>query len=180
MDGTRGGMPLWLGVSASVTRFGLRLFIALILLATAVGKLLDVPGFAQVIGTYRVFPDFALTPLAWAIPLGEVVLGAWLLLGRGLFTAALSSAAMHAGYAAWAALALIRGLAIKNCGCFGVFFQRPLTPTTVLEDAVMVALSVALFALARGASSRREQKDSVERRRAVDLRRDVVSGLSLL
>ena len=31
--------------------------IAFILLATAVGKFLDVPGFARVLGTYRAFPD---------------------------------------------------------------------------------------------------------------------------
>ncbi|MBC8645596.1 MAG: hypothetical protein H7X85_00410, partial [Thermoanaerobaculia bacterium] len=42
-----------------------------------------------------------------------------------------------------------RGIAVPNCGCFGVFLARPLTWGTVLEDGGMVAASLALAALAR-------------------------------
>lgn len=127
----------------------LRVFIGLVLLATAVGKLLDVPGFASVLATYDAFPDGLLLPLAAAVPLAELGLAIWLFSGRRTPGAAAASAAMHLAYAAWSAAAILRGLKLANCGCFGVFLARPLGWRTVAEDLVMTGLSVALVALAR-------------------------------
>jgi len=36
---------------------------------------------------------------------------------------------------------------VPNCGCFGVFWARPLTFITVAEDVFMVGISVLLFKL---------------------------------
>ena len=127
----------------------LRLFIGAVLLATSAGKLLDVRGFAGVLKTYEAFPERVLLPLAFAIPLAELGLAVWLLSGRGLAGAALASAAMHAAYGAWSATSLLRGLELANCGCFGVFLARPLGWRTVVEDGVMVGLSLWLAVLAR-------------------------------
>jgi hypothetical protein len=55
---------------------------------------------------------------------------------------------MHLLYAAWSA-AVLRGLKLANCGCFGVSFARPLGWSTVVEDGGMTVLSLALYALAR-------------------------------
>ncbi len=129
----------------------LRFFIGLVLLATGAGKLLDVRGFADVLRTYQALPEGLVAPLSLAVPLVELVLAAWLLSGRRRAGAALASAAMHLVYAAWAVGGLARGLRLENCGCFGVFLARPLTWRTVVEDAVMVALSLWLFRLATGA-----------------------------
>lgn len=133
----------------SGARAFLRFAIAALLLVTAAGKLLDVAGFAAVLDSYRAFPAWALVPTAVAVPLTELALAAWLLSGRRLGGAAGASAGMHAAYAGWAATTLARGVAVPNCGCFGVFLARPLSWGTVLEDAVMVAASLALIALAR-------------------------------
>jgi hypothetical protein len=114
-----------------------------------VGKLLDVGGFARVLGTYQVLPEGSLFLLAVAIPVAELVLALWLFSGRASAGAALASAVMHAAYAAWSWAALARGLHLSNCGCFGVFLARPLTRGTVIEDVVLVAMSLALLALAR-------------------------------
>ncbi len=122
----------------------------LILLATSVGKLLDVRGFAVVLRSYDALPEFLVGPLAAAVPLAEFALAVWLFSGRRLAAAALTSAAIHVAYAAWAAAALARGLSLPNCGCFGVFLATPLTWRTVAEDAVMVGLSLALFAAVPG------------------------------
>jgi hypothetical protein len=130
------------------TALGLRLFIALILLATAAGKLLDVRGFAVVLASYDAFPSGLLLPMAAGIPLAELLLGAWLLTGRRLAGAAAASIAMHSLYAAWSAVSVLRGIELSNCGCFGVFLARPLNWGTVAEDLVMVALSVWLLFLA--------------------------------
>jgi hypothetical protein len=64
----------------------------------------------------------------------------------------LASGAMHFAYAGWSAVALLRGLRLDNCGCFGVFLARPLGWETVAEDMVMVGLSLWLLALTRGKS----------------------------
>lgn len=137
-----------------LAREALRLLIGTVLVVTAVGKLLDVSGFAKVIGTYEVFSDPILVPLAVLVPVAELLLGAWLFAGRRLFAAAIAALAMHLAYAAWAASALERGLKLPNCGCFGVFLPRPLGWSTVVEDLAMAFLCGTLAALCRPALSR--------------------------
>jgi methylamine utilization protein MauE/polyketide cyclase/dehydrase/lipid transport protein len=136
-------------------RRALRWLIGAVLLATAVGKLLDVGGFARVIGTYRVFPDSLLLPLAVLVPVAEMLLALWLFSGKRPFAAAMVAVAMHAAYAAWSASAIERGLKLTNCGCFGVFFPRALGWSTVVEDLVMVSVCGILAALSRPALARR-------------------------
>lgn len=127
----------------------LRIFIGFVLLATAVGKLLDVPGFARVLASYDVFPGGLLFSLAVGVPLAELALAAWLFSGGRAMGAAATSVAMHLAYTVWSATAILRGLKLANCGCFGVFLARPLGWSTVAEDLVMTGLSVALVVLAR-------------------------------
>ncbi|MCB9549793.1 MAG: hypothetical protein H6706_28635 [Myxococcales bacterium] len=127
-----------------------RALIGLVLLATALGKTLDVPGFVEIVGSYQVLPEEAWRPVALSIVGIEWFMVLWLMLGKRLRAAALASAALHIGYAGWTSLALLRGIDVPNCGCFGVFFPRPLTWTTVIEDGVMVALSLLFWLLVRG------------------------------
>ena len=134
---------------------GLRLLIAFILLTTGAAKLLDMDGFEAIVATYRAVPDVLLAPAAWIVACGELALAAWLISGIRPPLAALASGALHAFYIAWAAIALARGLPIKNCGCFGVFWGRPLALTTLLEDAALVALSLLLAHLTAGTKARR-------------------------
>lgn len=127
----------------------LRAFIGVVLLATGVGKALDPRGFTEVIATYDVLPAWLLWPTALGMITVELALGALLLSGRRTPHAALASTALHAAFTSWATIALLRGLDIDNCGCFGVFLARPLTWGTVGEDLFMVAISAALWALSR-------------------------------
>ena len=127
----------------------LRLIFAALLLATGLAKLLDFPGFAAVVATYRVLPEVLTTPAAVLLTATELALGAWLLTGRRLPEAALATVALHLGYLAWLALALARGLDIPNCGCFGAYLPRPLSPATLAEDALITALALALYLAAR-------------------------------
>jgi len=127
----------------------LRFAIGAILLATAVGKLLDIPGFARVLGTYNAFLPGALVPIAVTIPVAELALAFWLFSGRNLAASALASAGMHGGYALWSAVSVLRGLKLPNCGCFGVFLARPLGWSTVFEDLVLFGASLGLWVLVR-------------------------------
>lgn len=123
----------------------LRGFVILVLVTTAIGKLLDVPGFARVLGHYEIFPGGLQLPLAFFIPLFELLLAFWLLSGKKLPAAALTALLLHGAYAALSMLTLLRGIRLDNCGCFGVFLARPLGWGTVIEDGVMIAICLLLY-----------------------------------
>jgi len=127
----------------------LQYFIASILLATGIGKALDIPGFTEVLITYQALADWMLYPVAIGATFVEIILSIWLFSGRLLSLGALSSLGLHAVFTIWTAVAYMRGQDIPNCGCFGVFFARPLDGWTIVEDFVMVGFSAALFVLAR-------------------------------
>lgn len=133
------------------TRWFLRTALAAINLGAGLGKGLDLPGFVGVLETYRLFPAWSWWPLAVVAVAGEGALGIWLLSGRRLAAAALACAAVNAGYFAALEITWLRGIELRNCGCFGVFLARPLRWYSPLEDVALVAASVALFLLARPA-----------------------------
>lgn len=140
-----GGWPPWVQL--------LRGFFALLLLGTAIGKLLDMPGFIGVVNSYRVLPDALLAPSALALTATELVLGLWLILAtrvpvrfvRRLDLAGAAVVALHVMYMAWLIPAYLRGLELPNCGCFGVYFPRPLTGQTLVEDGILLVAAFVLW-----------------------------------
>lgn len=127
----------------------LRALITGVVLASAVGKSLDLARFVEVLATYHTVPAGWLWPLAWLVIGVEWVLVLWLLSGWNLGVGALACAALNLGYAAWMTVSLLRGLDIPNCGCFGRFFPQPLRWYSPLEDLVLVAMPYALWHCAR-------------------------------
>jgi uncharacterized membrane protein YphA (DoxX/SURF4 family) len=127
----------------------LRLAFAALLLATGTAKLLDLPGFAQVVASYRLLPEILLLAAATALAAVELGLGLWLLAGRHVAQAALATVLLHLGYLAWLGVAFGRDLEIANCGCFGAYLPRPLTRWTLVEDGALLALSVLFYLVAR-------------------------------
>lgn len=130
----------------------LRALISGILLASALGKSLDLTGFVEVLATYRAVPVGWLWPLAWLVIGVEWVLALWLLSGWNLGIGALACTALNLGYAVWMTASLLRGLDIPNCGCFGRFFPQPLRWYSPLEDLVLVGMSYALWRCTRNTS----------------------------
>ena len=61
---------------------------------------------------------------------------------------ALVAAGLNGFYAVWMTMSLLRGLELSNCGCFGVFFPRPLTWFSPMEDLVMAIICITLSRLA--------------------------------
>lgn len=131
-----------------IRRF-LQYAIATILMATSVGKMLDVPGFIKVLATYQSFPEWSLPLVALSFVLSELKTAEILFRGKNLLLGSLLSAVMHAFFTAGAAISMLRGLDIPNCGCFGVFLARPLTWGTVTEDLVLLLASIGLLLLIR-------------------------------
>jgi uncharacterized membrane protein YphA (DoxX/SURF4 family) len=126
---------------------GLRFFIASVLLLTGIGKLLDVPGFIKVIDTYEIIPAFLQPIVAISMVLIELKISENLFRNINIKITAIAVTALHICFTLLASLTLLRGIEVPNCGCFGVFWARPLTFITVAEDIFMVGISVLLFKL---------------------------------
>lgn len=127
-----------------------RYFLGLLFVSTAIGKLLDNRGFAHVIDTYQLgIPDSALLGLALSISLLELLIGINILRGRALNMNVLATLGFHLGYASLALITLQRGIALSNCGCFGVFLARSLKWSTVGEDLVLALISLVCWLLLR-------------------------------
>ena len=127
-----------------------RYFLGLLFVSTAIGKLLDNRGFAEVIKTYQLgIPEAIILGLALCISLLELVIGINLLRGHALSKSVFATLVFHLGYASLALTTLKRGIMLSNCGCFGVFWGRPLSWTTVVEDLVLAAISLSYWLFLR-------------------------------
>lgn len=123
-----------------------RYFLGLLFVATAIGKLLDNRGFAAILSSYQLgIPDAALLGFALMISLLELLIGLNILRGRALGMNILATLGFHLGYASLALITLLRGIALSNCGCFGVFWARSLKWSTVAEDLVLAGISVVCW-----------------------------------
>jgi uncharacterized membrane protein YphA (DoxX/SURF4 family) len=119
-----------------------RLFVGAVLVATGSGKALDMAGFARVLGAYDLLPHGLNLLLAYTLPFVELATGVCLLAGRRVVAAAWVAVGLHVMLLVSVFVTLWRGLTVANCGCFGVFWPRPLTGQTAVEDTVMLAMSL--------------------------------------
>lgn len=118
---------------------GLAWALAALHLLTAAAKLLDLPGFAAVLSDYRIAPGVFLLPMAVFVVLLELAIGGGLLLRSWRRRAAIAAGGLATLNGLVLTLTLARGIALENCGCFGVYLARPLTILSPLEDVVLLA-----------------------------------------
>lgn len=130
----------------------LRVLFALLLSASAIGKLADMIGFVQIVASYRLLPLALVPAAAWLLALVELTLAVWLASAKRIQLAAAALVALHGVYFCWLLIALARGLSISNCGCFGVYFPRPLSAYSLLEDALLLVLAALLWRSTRDRS----------------------------
>ena len=127
-----------------------RYLLGLLILTTAIGKLLDNRGFADVLETYQLgLSADILLFLGLGISLFELFLAIFIFLPTTQKWTSITTVLMHIGYTFLAIVTLSRGLDIPNCGCFGIFWARPMTITTVFEDLFLVAISGIFFVLSK-------------------------------
>ena len=127
---------------------GPSLFVGAVLVATGTGKILDIPGFVDVVAGYQLLPDAGNRIVAYALPFLEFATGLGLWFRLRPWAAAVSAVGIHAMLVSVVIATLLRGIPVANCGCFGVFLARPLGFQTLVEDLVMLALSVAALVFA--------------------------------
>ncbi len=116
--------------------------LAAVLLATGLGKALDVEGFGAVLAGYRLLPPGSEAFVALAITIAELGLAAALLHRPWRRGAAWGAVLLFLANAVVLSLTLLRGIELANCGCFGVFWPRPLRPWTPLEDLALAGLAL--------------------------------------
>lgn len=132
----------------------LRVFLGGVTLGSGVGKALDIAGFVGVLQTYELrLPGNVLFDIAVTVTVVELCLGLWLLWGRAPIAAATIGMFLYASYFTIMSQALARGLAIPNCGCYGVFLAEPLKWYSPLEDILQIAL-LAVYSLVGGVARR--------------------------
>ena len=132
-----------------------RLLFILVLLTTAIGKLLDNRGFADIIANYQLIPSELGLYVGLAVSLFELFLGLAIAIEKRLRVCAGLVVLLQAGYLLLACVTIFRGIRLQNCGCFGVFWGRPLTFYTVLEDFILLLIAILFYQLTL---DRREKK----------------------
>lgn len=125
-----------------------RWFVGVVLVATGLGKVLDIAGFVHVLAAYDLLPHWLNLGLAYSLPFIELATGICLIARLQLLMAACIAVGLHVLLLTAVVTTLWRGIAVANCGCFGVFLARPLTAGTAVEDAAMLALSLLAARLA--------------------------------
>lgn len=123
--------------------------LALAFAATGLGKALDVVGFALILRDFRILPDVLLMPLALLVIGLELAIAGGLLHRALRAQAALGAMVMAAGNAMLLSITLGRGIPLQNCGCFGVFWARPLTLFSPMEDLALLLIAWLVWREAR-------------------------------
>lgn len=129
-------MP-WVGLAVRLAGAGVWLF-------AGITKLTDLTGFESQVQAYQALPHALVAPFAYALPLVEVALGVYLLVGALVRPVAIVSCVLMAVFICAELQAWARGLSI-DCGCFGTTVKTEVGATTVLRD---LALGIPFYVLA--------------------------------
>jgi len=101
--------------------------------------------FAAAIEDYKLLPEWAVIPLAKALPWVELAIGILLVAGRWLRTASTSCSALLVVFFALMVRAYMKGMEI-GCGCFGP--GEAISWRTLLRDGSLLAVSILVTWLA--------------------------------
>ncbi|MDJ0345386.1 MauE/DoxX family redox-associated membrane protein [Streptomyces sp. H10-C2] len=125
----------------------LRSVLGAVYTAMSLGQLVSFGRMPSILATYRLVDGAAATVLAVVLIAGELVCGIWFL-ARPRSTARAPVWVYTAVSVMWAALAVqayARGLAVANCGCFGVHLSQPLSWIVLVQDALTLLYAAVLL-----------------------------------
>jgi uncharacterized membrane protein YphA (DoxX/SURF4 family) len=118
-------------------------------LAAGIAKALDFDAFHVQLDGYDVLPHGAVSWVSYGLPLLEIVLGGYLILGLLVRPAAWLSLGLLLVFIAAQAQAWARGLAI-DCGCFGTVDVQRVGAGTILRDLLLSIPTVVVLAVGGG------------------------------
>lgn len=125
----------------------LRLVVAGVFVAAAIPKLMDPSSFAEDVANYRMLPDALVGPVAVALPIVELLIGAALITGVHAAGAAFLAGGLMIVFAIGMAQAMARGIDLE-CGCFGEATEMDVSGLTILRNVVLT-IACAPIVLAR-------------------------------
>jgi hypothetical protein len=130
--------------------------------STGFGKFLDVRGFREVLRRYDLYPTWSLWIIAAGMTIIELFIAYFFLTGRGLNPFGLAGSYLISGGGAIVLfIEVLRDMHLSNCGCWGVFWARPLEWYTPLEDVIMVMMT--LYVNVKLVQHQRAQRAAVDR-----------------
>jgi uncharacterized membrane protein YphA (DoxX/SURF4 family) len=119
-----------------------RLVLAAVLFTAGGLKIVNVDGAARAVQAYRIFPPRLGDLIGYGLPVVEILLGLFLLLGLGTRIVAIATGALMVIFIAGVASVWIRGISI-DCGCFGGGGETAVThyPQEILRDLLFLGLA---------------------------------------
>ena len=121
----------------------LRILIGILLLTSGFQKaLLPYQNFQYVIQGYKLFPPGMETAVAMIVPWIELFTGLFLVLGLHLRLALGMAIGLFGGFMMILAQALLRGIALEECGCFGKLFSVPPLVMLLIDSIIFLTLCV--------------------------------------
>jgi uncharacterized membrane protein YphA (DoxX/SURF4 family) len=126
----------WLGLAV-------RIAAAAIWLVAGAAKLSDVTSFQQQLTGYQMLPHATIATVGYGLPLLEIVLGGYLLVGALVRPAAILSCILMCVFIVAQGQAWARGLSV-DCGCFGSLQKEHVGPGSVLRDIGLIIPSAIL------------------------------------
>jgi len=131
----------------------LRIVLGTVYTAMALGQIASFGHMPRILSTYGLVSGGAATMLAVALIAGELVCGIWFLARPR--SKALAPVWVFTGVSVvWSLLAVeayARGLAVDNCGCFGIYLSQRLSWFVLLQDALTLLYAALLVRSARTA-----------------------------
>ncbi|NUP39792.1 MAG: hypothetical protein HOY76_22985 [Streptomyces sp.] len=129
----------------------LRIVLGTVYSAMAAGQLASFGHMPRILSAYGLVTGSAATVLAAALIAGELVCGIWFLARPR--SQALAPVWVYTGVSVvWSVLAVqayARGLAVDNCGCFGIYLTQRLSWFVLLQDAATLLYAALLIRAAR-------------------------------
>lgn len=124
-----------------------RLFIGILFVFSGITKMMEpVAEFALQIEQYALLPQVLVTPFAIVLPWVELVFGGLLLLGIWVKLDSIILGLTMLSFIIAISQAMIRGIGLTDCGCFGEVIEVGETPGKVLlRDIAFMLPIVYLF-----------------------------------
>lgn len=116
--------------------------LALVFGLAAWGKLRNLEEFVGVVRNYRLLPELAVRPVAFAMPPLEAAIAVGILVDPVRFYAALGAFALLAAFAVAMGVNILRGRRYIECGCFRTALKQRLSWWLVGRNGVLMAMAV--------------------------------------
>jgi uncharacterized membrane protein YphA (DoxX/SURF4 family) len=116
--------------------------LALVFAASAAGKFRTWRDFPGVVQNYRLLPEVAVRPVAYALPVAEAAVALGIVAGPTRPLAAIAAAVLLVVFSVAVVVNLARGRRHIDCGCFRFAMRQPLSWWLVGRNGLLIAMAV--------------------------------------